>query len=362
MDNSKSNTSPITDTPKLRDLLLNWYDAHKRELPWRSVKATPYQIWLSEIMLQQTTVVTVIPYYNDFISRWPEIENLAAAELDEILHAWQGLGYYARARNLHACAKVISSGHEGKFPDTVEGLLSLPGIGPYTASAIGSIAFNLPVVPVDGNVERVMSRLHAVAEPLSSAKKQLAERAGAFASDQRPTDLAQALMELGALVCRPKSPNCDECPWSNDCRARQANQQESYPVRNLKKTKPTRRGIVFWAYKPDGTVMLRRRLEKGLLGGMMEFPSTEWQEMLPGENIITSSAPLSCEWGILPGIVRHTFTHFHLELTVWHGEVGKESIDGAVWATPDQFSKYALPTLMKKVARHVEGNSNDEKQ
>ena len=362
MTKPMTNATPKVNIQQLRKVLLFWYDANKRDLPWRSHRSTPYQIWLSEIMLQQTTVVTVIPYFNEFIRRWPKVENLATADLDEVLHAWQGLGYYARARNLHACAKVISSKHNGRFPDTVGELLSLPGIGPYTASAIGAIAFGRPVVPVDGNVERVMARLHAVTQPLSSAKKLLAEEAGAFASDHRPADLAQALMELGALVCRPTSPECGECPWSQDCRARQTNQQQTYPVRNPKKTKPTRQGVVFWVRNKDGSIMLRRRVEKGLLGGMMEFPSTEWQEMLPGKTTIISSAPLACEWTVVPGRVRHTFTHFHLELTAWLGEADGEITEGVVWVTPDQFSDFALPTLMKKVARHVEGSNKDEKQ
>lgn len=345
----------------LRQDLLRWYDRASRQLPWRStgdMSSDPYHVWLSEIMLQQTTVVTVIPYFVEFVTRWPTITDLAKASLDDVLHAWQGLGYYARARNLHACAKHLAETADGVFPNTIAQLQKLPGIGPYTASAIASIAFLQPTVPVDGNVERVLSRLHAISEPLPASKKQIGEKAQVFADQHRPGDFAQAFMELGALVCKPKSPNCPECPWQNCCVGHRQGNPERFPVRLPKPPKPTRKGVVFWLARPDGAVMLRRREEKGLLGGMMEFPSTDWREQAWSQLEAVRLAPGKSRWRELPGTVRHTFTHFHLELTVWSGEtserISPERISNdAIWARPDEFHAYALPTLMKKVVQKI---------
>lgn len=336
--------------------LLAWYGHARRDLPWRAPpgkRADPYRVWLSEIMLQQTTVATVIPYFELFTARWPNVGALAAAELDEVLTAWQGLGYYARARNLHKCARTVAAAHDGRFPDTEDGLRALPGIGPYTAAAIAAIAFGRKATPVDGNIERVMARLFAVDTPLPGAKPTLAERARTLTPNQRAGDFAQALMDLGATVCTPRSPKCASCPISGECAAFAAGTAEAYPVRAAKRARPTRRGIVFWLTGPGGAVMLRRRPESGLLGGMMEFPSTPWEEVPPGKRDATKAAPVRAAWRALPGEVEHTFTHFHLRLTVWVAELDGVRPPEGTWCAPARFHELALPTVMKKVARHA---------
>lgn len=345
----------------LRSELLDWYDRHGRVLPWRAPpgrRANPYHVWLSEIMLQQTTVATVGPYFKRFLDRWPTVHDLAAAPLDDVLHGWQGLGYYARARNLHRCAQVVSAELDGVFPDTEEALRRLPGIGAYTAAAIAAIAFDRPTSVVDGNVERVMARLFAIEEPLPRAKTILRDCAAALApptgsgAAARPGDYAQALMDLGATVCTPRKPACGRCPWSDYCVAAAAGIAETLPRREPKKEKPTRKGVVFWTVSPVGAVLLRRRPEKGLLGGMMEIPSTGWRESGWTEAAARRASPVAADWIPLPGLVRHTFTHFHLELEVFAAHVEGEKADG-VWSLPDEFGDHALPTVMKKVINHV---------
>ena len=340
--------------------LLAWYDRHRRVLPWRAPpgdRSDPYAVWLSEIMLQQTTVAAVGPYFRDFLNRWPTVTDLAAAPLDDLLHAWQGLGYYARARNMHKCATVIAGDLGGVFPDTEEGLRKLPGIGPYTAAAIAAIAFGRPAVVVDGNVERVMARYFAVDTPVPTAKSELQELAARLTPVARPGDYAQAVMDLGATVCTPRRPKCLLCPLSDDCAAHAAGIAETLPRREAKKPKPTRHGIAFWIERVDGTVLLRRREEKGLLGGMMEFPSSTWGSKKPALVDVLPEVPEGiapdAAWQMLDGIVRHTFTHFHLELVVVRvRQVDSAEIEG-VWLPPDRFSEAALPSLMKKVARHA---------
>ncbi len=343
----------------LRRSLLGWYDRHRRDLPWRMAPgkaADAYAVWLSEIMLQQTTVATVIPYFTAFLARWPTVADLAAADLDEVLHAWQGLGYYARARNLHKCAKVVVGSLGGRFPETEAELLKLPGIGAYTAAAIAAIAFQIPATPVDGNVARVLARLYAVSEPLP-AKSRLWELARALTPVRRPGDFAQALMDLGATVCTPRKPECDRCPWMKGCVAAGQGAVEAYPVKGPRKAKPTRRGVAFWAAREDGAVLLRRRPEKGLLGGMMEIPSTDWRDAAWTLEEARAAAPMAGPWIPLPGVVRHTFTHFHLELTVLAARAPGTDEKGAdekgVWCPVEGFRDYALPTVMKKVARHA---------
>jgi len=347
--------------------LLAWYDRHRRTLPWRALPgevADPYRVWLSEIMLQQTTVAAVKPYFDTFLARWPRVEDLAAAALDEVLHAWAGLGYYARARNLHKCAKVVAEQYGGRFPDTEAGLAELPGIGPYTAAAIAAIAFDRVASPVDGNIERVVARLFCVEEAMPAAKPKLRALAATLTPQARAGDYAQAAMDLGATICTPRKPACSLCPWMDVCQARALGRQEEFPKRAAKAEKPTRRGIVFWAIDDKGCVLLRRRDEKGLLGGMMEFPSTEWVETRATVAAAAKSAPVRAEWRELPGLVQHTFTHFHLELTVLaghtakgqgqinKGQINKSPVDG-VWVPVDRLSDHALPNLMKKVARHA---------
>jgi len=353
-------------TAILRRRLLHWYDRNRRDLPWRAPPgqtADPYGVWLSEIMLQQTTVATVGPYFRAFLDRWPGVEELAAADLDQVLHAWQGLGYYARARNLHKCAQEVAGRLGGRFPETETGLIRLPGIGAYTAAAVAAIAFQQPATPVDGNVVRVLARLHGVTDPLPGARKRLDALASEMASVLRPGDFAQALMDLGATVCTPRRPACDRCPWMKACAAHGRGNPESYPVKGPKKAKPTRRGVAFWTARRDGAVLLRRRPEKGLLGGMMEVPSTEWREAAWSLDEASVLAPADGPWRPLPGVVRHTFTHFHLELMVLAADTDGEGVDG-VWSPVDGLSNHALPTVMKKVAQlalkgHMRGESGD---
>lgn len=338
------------------DTLLDWYDRNRRDLPWRAApgaRPNPYRVWLSEIMLQQTTVATVGPYFQAFLYRWPTVWDLAAAELDEVLHAWQGLGYYARARNLHRCAQRVVRDHDGRFPDTESELQRLPGVGSYTAAAIAAIAFDRPAVVVDGNVERVIARIFAVGEPLPDAKARIRELAAQLTPASRPGDYAQALMDLGATVCTPRSPKCLLCPWKQSCAGR--NEPGKFPARAPKRERPTRRGVAFWITRPDGSVLLRRRPEKGLLGGMIEVPSTPWVEgPMPTLAQAKRSAPLPVlDWRELPGTVTHTFTHFHLELRIIAGQVGRKASPSALWSHPDAFGRQALPSVMKKVARHA---------
>ena len=266
------------------EALLRWYDAHRRELPWRAPpgeRAEPYRVWLSEIMLQQTVAAAAGPYFLRFVERWPDVGALAAASLDEVLQAWQGLGYYARARNLHAAARIVAAQHGGRFPDSEAGLRALPGVGAYTAAAIAAIAFERKAVVVDGNVERVMARLFRVETPLPAAKKAIRDAAAELTPDERPGDYAQAVMDLGATVCLPRRPRCGACPWSGGCLARAAGIAESLPVKAPKRERPVRRGIAYWTEDGAGRVLLRRRPENGLLGGMMEVPSGPWVEEGP---------------------------------------------------------------------------------
>ena len=339
------------------DELLAWYDRHRRDLPWRAppgASADPYRVWLSEIMLQQTTTAAVAPYFRAFLERWPCLADVAAAELDEVLHAWQGLGYYARARNLHRCAREVVARFGGRFPDDEKALRGLPGIGAYSAAAIAAIAFGRPATVVDGNVERVMARLFAVSEPLPGAKRRLAALAARLTPDARPGDYAQAVMDLGATVCTPREPACAICPWRDGCMAAERGIAAGLPARSPRKPRPTRRGIAFWAVRGDGAVLLRRRPAKGLLGGMMEVPSTPWREAAWTVEAAARYAPPALEageagWWLLDGLVRHTFTHFHLELGVLAARADGDA--EGVWCAEDRMGDHALPTVMKKVAR-----------
>ncbi len=341
---------------RLRRQLLSWYDRHRRRLPWRAEPGDipdPYRVWLSEIMLQQTTVATVRSYFERFLERWPVIEALAEAPLDDVLHAWQGLGYYARARNLHRCAQVIAADHQGRFPETEAELLELPGIGAYTAAAIAAIAFGKKTTPVDGNIIRVISRLHAVSEPLPKAKAIVAALTAPLMPAKRTGDFAQALMDLGATVCAPRNPSCGACPWQKSCEAYGQGQPTVYPVKAPKRARPTRRGVVYWLTRDDGAFLLRRRAEKGLLGGMMEVPTSEWREKKWSMPEAKSCAPVNANWKMLDGTVEHTFTHFHLELTVMTAAIKEDRDLEGTWCPSDRLSDYALPTVMKKVAKHV---------
>jgi A/G-specific adenine glycosylase len=334
--------------------LLAWYDRHRRDLPWRAapgVRPDAYRVWLSEIMLQQTTVVTVAPYFDRFVARWPSVSALAAASLDEVLYQWQGLGYYARARNLHACAKAVAERHGGRFPDDVAGLRLLPGIGDYTAAAIAAIAFDRREAAVDGNVERVIARLFAVKESMPAAKPRLRALARELVPVRRAGDFAQAMMDLGATICTPRRPRCVLCPWLDSCAARAGGFAEDLPARAEKPERPLRQGIVFWLTRPDGAVLLRRRAEKGLLGGMIEVPSTPWREARWDDTEALAHAPAKTVWTKLPGTVHHGFTHFPLDLTILAATT--DSPPDGIWARPDQFKDYAFPTLTKKIVKHA---------
>ncbi|UYN95730.1 MAG: A/G-specific adenine glycosylase [Enhydrobacter sp.] len=340
--------------------LLAWYDRHRRTLPWRALPGTrldPYRVWLSEIMLQQTTVATVGDYYRRFVERWPTVGALAAAPLDEVLSAWAGLGYYARARNLHACARAVCDDHGGRFPEDEAALLALPGIGPYTAAALRAIAFDHPASAVDGNVERVIARLFAIDTPLPDAKPEIRARAGRLVPQARAGDYAQAMMDLGATVCTPRGPRCVICPLMKNCQARALNIADELPRRAPKADKPTRRGLAFVLSRPDGAILLRKRPPRGLLGGMDEVPSSAWRE---GRLLIAEAleeAPVPANWKVLEGGVRHTFTHFHLELAVARATATTARLarlaPGSAWCMLDRMTERALPTVMRKVIAHA---------
>ncbi len=333
----------------LRSRLLAWYDAHARNLPWRSPpgaeRADPYRVWLSEVMLQQTTVPHATPYFLDFTRRWPTVSDLAAAEDGEVMAAWAGLGYYARARNLLACARAVAERHGGVFPDTEEGLRTLPGLGPYTAAAVGAIAFGRVTNVVDGNVERVISRLFAVDNPLPGVRPQLKDLAAGLVRDDRPGDWAQALMDLGATVCRPKSPLCGDCPVRSDCRAWAEGAPDSYPRREAKAARPHRHGVA-WLVTRGDQVALIRRPPKGLLGGMLALPTTDWRAAKWSAAEAVAQAPIRGDWRDM-GAIDHVFTHFSLELTVRRLEA--QALDGAIWT--DVAGLEALPSVFLKAAR-----------
>jgi A/G-specific adenine glycosylase len=338
--------------------LLAWYDVSARALPWRQppgIRSDPYRVWLSEIMLQQTTVKAVIPYYHKFLALWPSVANLAGAELDDVLAAWAGLGYYSRARNLHGCAIAIAERHGGRFPQSETELLKLPGIGAYTAAAIAAIAFDQPAVAVDGNVERVVARLFAVEQPLPGAKAEIKRHVAALLPPERPGDFTQAMMDLGATICSPRSPSCAICPVIDHCRGRRLGVADLLPRKAPKKTRPTRHGTAFITLRGDGAVLLRRRPPKGLLGGMLEVPSSAWLDSPVDLQEALEGSPLPAEWRPVAGTVGHTFTHFHLELAVYIGRVKGHAAPpaGCRWHMPHELPGAALPSVMRKVlARH----------
>ncbi len=312
--------------PRAADLLA-WYDRHRRALPWRAEageRPDPYRVWASEIMLQQTTVTAVKPYYERFMARFPTVQALARAPSEEVMQAWAGLGYYSRARNLHACAKAVMENHAGRFPDTEEGLRALPGIGAYTAGAVAAIAFDRPAAAVDGNVERVMTRLFAIADELPGARPLIREKVLALLPAGRPGDFAQALMDLGATICTPRNPACGLCPWREPCRARIEGTQESFPHKAKKKAGQTRYGAAFVLTRADGALLLRTRPAKGLLGGMAEVPTSEWRADYELDGA-AQDAPLPLRWTEVLQPVRHVFTHFPLELTVFTGAVSAKT-------------------------------------
>jgi A/G-specific adenine glycosylase len=343
--------------------LLHWYDLNRRDLPWRAAAGAttdPYRVWLSEIMLQQTTVTAVAPYFERFIARWPNVQALAAAPLDDVLKAWAGLGYYARARNLHACARTVVQDHRGRFPSGEAALAELPGIGPYTAAAIAAIAFGARSAAVDGNVERVVARLFALEGELPAAKPQIRSLAATLVPPRRSGDFAQAMMDLGATICTPKRPACAICPWMQACRARQRGDQATFPRRAHKPAGRLRRGAAFVALRADGCVLMRARPPKGLLGGMTEVPTTPWTHDFDAEAALREAPRLERaqpRWRRLPGVVSHVFTHFPLELVVYRAQCPRDAVApaGARWIALEDLGGEALPSLMRKVVAHALG-------
>ncbi len=343
--------------------VLAWYDHERRVLPWRAAEGQqpdPYRVWLSEIMLQQTTVKAVLPHYAAFLRRWPDVGALARAELGEVLAAWAGLGYYARARNLHACARAVMDEHCGKFPPSETELRQLPGVGAYTAAAVAAIAFGQRATPVDGNIERVVARLFAVTTPLPEAKSRIRALAESLTPEDRPGDFAQAMMDLGATICTPRRPACGLCPVRTGCRGLAAGLAEVLPYRAEKSERPVRRGVAFVALRSNGAVLLRERPLRGLLGGMLETPSSPWQATAPNGKSVRDHAPLRAEWRKVPGVVEHTFTHFHLELEVYRAEVKPDAElkraadpERCRWLKLRELSGAALPSVMRKVLLHA---------
>ncbi len=342
--------------------LLAWYEAERRDLPWRygpRKAANPYRVWLSEIMLQQTTVKAVVPYFQKFVARWPTVTALAAAPLEEVLQQWAGLGYYSRARNLKACADAVVRDYGGEFPRAEAELLKLPGIGPYTAAAISAIAFGEKATPVDGNVERVVARLFAVRQPLPGSKPEIRRLAGTLTPQRRAGDFAQAMMDLGAEICTPKKPSCLVCPVQRDCSASAQNLAELLPLKAAKAARPSRHGIAFLVQREDGAVLLRQRPEAGLLGGMLEVPSTPWGDVLPARTEAMRSAPVKASWHLVTGTVVHVFTHFRLEITLYRAIVPLDTTltlwagqERCRWVQRRDLQGQALPSVMRKIIAH----------
>lgn len=336
--------------------LLYWYDHSRRIMPWRAlpgVRPNPYHVWLSEIMLQQTTVAAVAPYFQRFLKRWPTIKHLAKARLDDVLKMWAGLGYYRRAHGLHQCARQISAEYNGEFPISEKELLNLPGFGPYTAAAVAAIAFGQRASVVDGNVERVMARIFAIRTPMPKAKNKLRELAAGLLPDARYGDYAQALMDLGATICTPRNPKCDLCPWMQSCKAYTLGIQSQLPRRAKVKAKPIRYATAFVLFNKKGQIFIRKRPKQGLLGGMMEVPTTDWGEgQKPSPAVVRKQAPATAQWKQLPGTIKHVFTHFELQLDVMTGQAGESGLKGK-WVDVVKLGNEALPSLMLKVIRHA---------
>ncbi|MCX5497471.1 A/G-specific adenine glycosylase [Kaistia dalseonensis] len=339
------------------DLLLDWYDRHARRLPWRvgpaerraGIRPDPYRVWLSEVMLQQTTVTAVKPYFEAFLSLWPTVADLAAAPVEDVMKAWAGLGYYSRARNLKACADAVMRDHGGRFPGSAAALRDLPGIGDYTAAAIAAIAYDEPAAVVDGNVERVLARVFKVETPLPAAKKEIRVLQARLTPAKRAGDYAQAMMDLGATICTPKRPACSLCPWDQSCAAHASGVEEAYPRRGEKADRPERGGAAFVAIRADGAILMQRRPERGLLGGMTEVPGTAWSPGFDRDRIL-ADAPFQADWRRVTDPVIHVFTHFRLTLDIWLADLpaAHPAPAGSWWAAPDDVPHEALPSVMKK--------------
>ncbi len=341
----------------IADLLLAWYDANARLLPWRAPPGTPppdpYRVWLSEVMLQQTQVAAVIPYFEKFTTRWPDFASLAAADDADVMSAWAGLGYYARARNLLAAARAVTGEHGGRLPEDEAALRKLPGFGAYTAAAVAAIAFGQRAVVVDGNVERVVTRLFAVVDPLPGAKPQIRALTDSITPDARAGDFAQAMMDLGATICTPRNPKCLLCPLAEPCAARRAGTPEAFPVKAKKAARPVRYGTFFWLER-DGAVLLERRPEKGLLGGMRALPTGPWAEDPPG----LVDAPVAADWTLRNAAIRHVFTHFELNAVLATTTVARHigAVDGEWWPIA-RLNEAGLPRLFAKAVEAMESEA-----
>ncbi len=336
--------------------VLAWWDVHRRDLPWRAAPGQtpdPYRVWLSEILLQQTSATAAAPYFQKFVARWPRVEAVAAASLDEVMSAFAGLGYYRRARNLHACAREVAR-RGGRFPPGEAELRALPGVGAYTAAAIAAIAYDAKAAPVDGNIARILARLYAMEAPLAQGRRAIGQAAAALTPAKRAGDFAQALMDIGALICRPRHPDCPACPLRWTCAAARTGEPEAYPRRAAVKPRPKRVGAAFFARRADGAILARRRPPEGLLGATLELPGGPWQaaeraDVGPGQ------APFAASWRRLPGEVEQAFTHFTLRLTLYAAEVGSSppEAEGLIWIEPAGVESAGFSSLMLKAIAHA---------
>jgi len=356
MDASLASRRAALKQQSLARRLLAWWDGARRDLPWRAPPgetADPYRVWLSEILLQQTTAAAVAPYYARFLQRWPRVEALAAASLDEVIEAFAGLGYYARARNLHACAQEIAR-RGGRFPDNEADLRALPGVGAYTAAAVAAIAFGEPAAAVDGNVARIMARLAALPTPWPQARAAIAAATAALVPADRPGDFAQALMDLGAMVCRPRNPDCAACPLSGDCAAALAGEAELYPRRAAAKARPVRFGAAYFAFRRDGAFLARRRPPKGLLSATLELPGPPWR--IAEEGGASATPPFAARWRRLSGEVEQVFTHFTLRLAIYVAAVDAAPDDAGplLWIAAAEAERAGFSSVMLKAVVHAQ--------
>jgi A/G-specific adenine glycosylase len=352
-----ANVSVLASQAKRKAIVaqtLRWWDRHRRVLAWRVAPGKtpdPYHVWLSEVLLQQTTARAATPYYRSFIEKWPRVEDLAAAPTEAVMSVFAGLGYYSRARNLHACAKEVAR-RGGRFPSEEAELRALPGVGAYTAAAIAAIAFGRKTAPVDGNIARILARLMALEEPIPRARRAIASAAQALAPAERAGDFAQALMDIGATLCRPRNPDCSICPLARDCAAFRAGSPEAYPRRPAAKARPNREGAVFFVRRPDGAFLVRRRPPVGLLASTIELPGTPWaNECLDGEFGV--AAPVAARWRRLPGRVEQVFTHFALSLTIYAADFDGSPPAGCLWVTPDAVATAGFSSIMRKAVEHA---------
>lgn len=354
---------PVNRSEKIAGRLLDHYDRHARALPWRAMPGDPppdpYRVWLSEIMLQQTTVAAVIPYFDKFIRHWPTLTDLAAASDQDVMSAWAGLGYYSRARNLVACARLLIDEHGGRFPDNAADLRKLPGIGAYTSAAIAAIAFGERAAVVDANVERVAARLFLIDTPLPAAKKDIHRLIDTLTPPDRPGDFAQAMMDLGATICTNKKPQCLLCPLGDLCGARAAGNAEAYPVKPPKRVKPERSGTAFWIER-EGKLLVVKRPDRGMLGGMTALPDDGWHAGADGDMTV----PFEADWRSCTEQVSHGFTHFNLTLSVTRAILPADAPDpmaGGRWHPIDALEEAGLPTLFLKAAQLALSENRQEK-